>query len=59
MAKSVITEYNNDKANLPASIDEALVDEFCSLIAGIVRRISKEDSQGHKNKPELEEEKKR
>jgi hypothetical protein len=58
MAKSVTNKYNYDKANIPASIDEALVDEFCSLIAGIVRRINKEQSSGNKNKSELEKEKK-
>jgi hypothetical protein len=50
MAKSATSEYNNDKGKLPASVDEALIDEFCSLIAGIVRRISKEDALLKKGK---------
>ncbi len=56
MAKSAISEYNNDKGKLPASVDEALVDEFCSLIAGIVRRISNEDALLKKGKPEPKKE---
>lgn len=56
MAKSATSEYNNDKGKLPASVDEALIDEFCSLIAGIVRRISKEDALLKKGKPEPKKE---
>jgi hypothetical protein len=50
MAKPATSEYNNDKGNIPASVDEALLDEFCSLIAGIVRRINKDDSSNKKVK---------
>lgn len=36
-----------NKTEVPASADEALLDEFFSLVASIARRLTKEDTRHH------------
>jgi hypothetical protein len=31
--------------SIPASLDEALIDEFCHIIAGIIRRIMTDEAK--------------
>ncbi len=44
MAKVRTYEKNGDKEKLPASVDEALTDEFFSIIASIAMRLTKNSS---------------
>jgi hypothetical protein len=48
MAEIIIIENNGDKEKLPASADEALLDEFFYIIANIAMRLTK-DSSRHNN----------
>jgi hypothetical protein len=41
MAEIIIIEHDGDGRKLPTSADEALLDEFFSIIANIARRLTK------------------
>ena len=41
MSQDETIEYNGDKEKLPASADEALLDEFFSLVATIAMRLTR------------------
>jgi hypothetical protein len=48
MAEIIIIEHDGDGRKLPSSADEALLDEFFSIITNIARRLTK-DSAPHNN----------
>jgi hypothetical protein len=45
MAEIIIIEHDGDGRKLPTSADEALLDEFFSIIANIAMRLTKDGSR--------------